>query len=490
MSGITGGSSTANKANVTGFNLNVNLPTTETEAGFAAMTSEVDSGLVLGSRLHRAPEMTPDFRLRVGVDNLQFALSFEGTIIARDRLQQNDTTATAAQATGFLTLNSGGSVTVAQGVNIRTYRTFPLFGSFANHIHMWIREGNPLATNAVSEWGAGYVSGVVATPSDGVFFRRQSGGQLQAVVNFNGTELVTNVNPAAIANRDGSGTYDATETQHYIIYIHNDEVDFWINNIMVARMQVPATQGSPTSSSAQPVFARVYNSGAASAARSIGIGSLQVTQGEANTGKPWAHAVAGSGGGAYQVQPGSTSGQTSNISTTALAAPTYTANTAPATNALGGKWIAPSPLPAGTSGLATVADVHYPLFAFLNPAGTATLPGKTLYITGLRIGDSYVTVALGVSATVVEWHAGVGSTASSLATVDGANTVAPRRIGLGTQAFAVAAAVGAVSAGFHRVFEAPLVVPPGCFLHVVQAFFLNAATGSLRGSVSIDGYFE
>jgi hypothetical protein len=385
---IDSGSSSAGKANVdANYNLKVNLPTVEDQAGYATMLAEVDSGTVTGERLLLAPEVTDDHRLRVGMDTTLFSLQFEGTNIARDRIQQNDTTATSAQASGFLTLNSGSSVTSGQGSNIRTYRTFPMLGSYSTYAEFWCREGNPTGTNAITEFGFGYVSGVTAQATDGVFFRRLSGGQLRAVIVNNSTDVVAvDLTMTNVPSRDGVGLYDPTEVNHYTISVHHDDVHFWVNNTMVYQAQTNSAYAASMLAANQPAFARVYNSGTASAARSLSIGVINVSLGEAQTAKPWGHQMTGQGGGAYQIQPGTASGPTTTrgaspagwpTSATASAAGTWTATSAPATNSLGGIWVSPA-----ISTLTTAAD--YPVFSYLNPAGTATLPGKTLYITGVR----------------------------------------------------------------------------------------------------------
>lgn len=465
-------------------NAQVNLPLTDTQAGYAALLSEVDDGTQTGSRYMKALEASEDYRLRVGVDSLLFNHSFEGTIISQAVLQQNLTSFTVAQASGFLTLNNGNSVTSAQGGNIRTYRTFPVFGTYTTYFEIWMREANPTATNAVSEWGAGYFNGVVATPLDGVFFRRESGGQLKALVNFNGTELTTVVTTTNVPSRDGSGTFDETETNHYLIAIHNDEVDFWINDILVASIATPATQGGPSSASALPLTWRVYNSGAASAARRIEVSFVNVSLGDMNSAKPFGHIMAGAGGGAYQVQSGTTSGQTANYANSAAPASATLSNTAAGYTTLGGQY---------QFAATATNETDWALFGYQNPAGSATLPGKTLYVTGLRIGEMFITGAAGVNATMFFWGCAAGSTAVSLATTDGAATVAPRRLSLGGQTFAAAAAIGVMATGFSVDFgNSPLVVPAGTFFHVILKQLNGAATASLvfRGEVAVYGYFE
>lgn len=471
-------------------NAKTTLSTDTDYAGFAAMVAEVDSGSVLTGRRMKELEVTPDFRARAALDTQIFTQSFEGTIIPQANIQLNLTTMTCPMSGGWLQLNAANATASGNAANIRTYRTFALGASAGLYFDAWIREANETATNAVSEWGAGYATGT-ATPTDGAFFRRLAGGQLQAITNFAGAETPINITTTSVPNRDGTGAFAATEAQHYLIHQHNDETLFWINNVLVAVIPTPSNQAGPCQSTSIPFFARVYNSGIASAGRRVEIGFIGVTSADISMPKPWGHVMAGMGQGAYQLQSGAASGQSALYSPTAIAAPTWTTNTAPATNSFGGQWISPAPLPAGSSGLATIAETHYPIFAYLNPIGTNALPGKTLYITGIRIGETFVTTVLGASATIVQWGCAVGATASSLATTDGAATLQPRRILLGSQAFAITAAVGTTAAGFtHDFSQAPLVVPPGCYFHVIASLFLNAATGSLHGSVTPIGYYE
>lgn len=486
MANISGGSNSANKANVdTNYNLNVVTPQNETQAGFTQMSSEVDAGAVLGTRSVRAVEVSHDYRVRVGTDSPLFNMSFEGTIIAQAHIQQNLITMAVAQNSGFLIINSGSSIVPNINANIRTYRTFPLLGSYPTYCDMWLREANSTATFATSEWGFGYVSGA-ATPTDGIFFRRLGGGQLQAVINFAGTEVTQLITTTNVPARDGTGSFDPAETNHYLISNHNDDVEFWINDTLVARIATPSTQGGPSSSALQPVFARVINPATApSAARRIEIGFLQVAGGDIQNNKTWSHQMVGSGGGAYQTQPGNASGQTATFAVgSAPAAGTWTASTAPATNSLGGLWTSPATLPVGS-------ENDYPIFAYSNPAGSNALPGKTLYVTGIKINETIVTTALGATANTLIWGAGVGSTSTTLATTDGAATVGPRRIVVGTQTFAASAVAGSISGATSiDLSEAPLVCPAGTFMHITLRLITGVAAGAMRGSVTVIGYFE
>jgi hypothetical protein len=413
-------------------------------------------------------------------------------------LQQNDTTATSAAASGFLTLNSGASVTSGQGSNIKSYRTFPNLGTYTTYFEFWNREQNPTSTNSITEWGAGYCSIVTAQMTDGVIFRRLSGGQLRAVVINNSTDVTTtDIDPSAIEDRSGTGFYDPTKVQHYVVAIHADEAEFWINDILVARIKVDGAYAQPTLSAANlPLMARVYMTGTASAARQLSIGRLSVSIGEMQNGKPYGHILAGLGAGAYQIQPGTASGFTITRGATATAgwptsatgrtAGTWTATSAPAINSMGGQWVSPA-----ISTLTTDAD--YPVFAYVNPAGTATLPGKTLYITQVKWGNTAAIAAASTNSIILNYIVAVGGTATATSTADAAATVAPRGIVVDTIPFKAAAILGDYVQGDSMDFsQSPLVVPPGCTLHWIVRPFGTVTSNTLvvASSVAFAGYFE
>lgn len=502
MAQIDSGSSAAGKANVGATNvgtyaLNVVTPTDADVAGFSHASAQNDAGAVVGSVYVKTMEVSEDYRLRVGMDSLMFQHSFEGTNITRNVLQQNDTTATCAQTNGNLTLNSGNSTTVGQGTNIRTYRTFPVFTSFQTWGEFIVAEGNPTATNAITEFGFGYCSGVTAQMTDGVIFRRTSGGQLYAVIINNSTDIVTQaLTMTNCPSRDEAGSYNATESNHYLISIHNDEVQWWCNDTLLFKTYALAAYASVTSAVNLPIMARVYNSGVASPARTLVIRMLSVNMGELNMSKPWAQQVTAWGGGSYNIQPGTASGPTTTRgaattagwpnSAQARGAGTWTATTAPAVASLGGQWVSPA-----ISTLTSEAD--YPVFAYLNPAGSATLPGKTLHITGVRWGKTVATAAASTNSINLNYIIGVGGTAANTSTADAAAAWGPRGIVVDTIPFKSTAVVGDyVEGGTFECSQANIVVPPGCYLFWVVRPYGTVASNTLvvNGTVAFIGYFD
>jgi hypothetical protein len=486
MAGIIVGNGTAASAEATvdtNGDLHVRTPLTESKAGFVTLSAEIDAGAATGSRYQRALEATADYRLRVGMDQPMFNLSFEGTIIPRDRLQQNDTTMTCAQASGFLTLNSGASVTTAQNTNVKTYRTFPVFGTYPTYVEIWAKPVNETATNSTTEFGVGYASAATAA-TDGCFFRYNAGGALYAVVSYGGSET-----PVLIASPPTTN-----QTHHWMIAIHHEEVEFWINDVLQAEVATPPANPQPMSSNAQPFFARIVNSGAASAARQLSIGMLNVSLGDANATRPWSHAMCGTGGGSYQTQPGVASGPTCTrgaaqtgwpTSATAQTAVAFTtATTSPGINSLGGYML--------TAAVSTMtANADYPLYAYLNPAGTATLPGKTLYVTGARVGE-LVPQAAGGAVTTLIFGLGVGSTSANTTATEGAAIVAARIVPVGATGILAATAVGVAQGGWNLDFSsAPLVVPPGTYLHlIVRPTVITGVTLTWIQTFTVIGYHE
>lgn len=486
MSGIKIANGTAASAETTvdtNGNMHVVTPTTESQAGFVSVTAENDSGAVTGSRLMRSIETTEDYRLRVGMDVPLLDMSFEGTVISQAILQQNMTVFTCAQSGGLLVLNSGNSTTTGQNGNVRTYRSFPVFGSFTTYCEMWLKVTNETATNSVTEFGMGYATSNTA-PADGVFFRYNAGGQLMGVINSNGVETTVNLTSPATAT-----------VHHWAIEIHNEQVNFWVNDTLYGSIVTPTAYASPTQSNQLPFYMRVYNNGAASAARTIAIGKLSISLGEAGSARPWPHAMCGMGGGSYQIQPGTASGPTLTrgaastgwpTSGTASAAGTYTATSAPATNSLGGMYTTPA-----ISTLTTDAD--YPIFSYLNPAGSATLPGKTLYITGVRVSEVMAKTAASTNTCVSYFALGIGSTSSATTATEGAAIVAARIIPVGMAFWPSTAAIGDTKGGWTLDFsQAPLVCPPNTYVQFIfrPSGTVTSNTLTLHGMVTFTGYHE
>jgi hypothetical protein len=139
-------------------------------------------------------------------------------------------------------------------------------------------------------------------------------------------------------------------------------------------------------------------------------------------------------------------------------------------------------LTAGTDGI---------LCSYLVPVGTAALPGKSLFITAVSI-DSVVTTVLTGGPVIYAFSLAYKHTAVSLATAESAVAKAPRRVPLGVQSYAAAAALGAVTPIINKSFnESPLCVLPGEYIQIAIRNLGTVTTlGAITFVVNFTGYWE
>jgi hypothetical protein len=463
-------------------NLEVVTPQLATGAGFVIGAGESTdgtaplSGMTAIPRVNQPVEVNGDFQLRVGHETQLFYDVYNGAILDTTRYNCVDTTMTKSIAGGFLNLNSGNSVTAAQGTIVRTYRTFQVYGPSPVYVEALVQFSVIPQTNNVCEWGLMYASGTTI-PTDGVFFRLTNTGTLTCVVNTNGIEQSTVVTGATI---------DAATTYKTIMGVDDTYAQFWINDAYVC---VPISRGTAgsgiTLSSTYPLMFREYNSNTVLTAQQFRIGGVRVSQGSLLTGKPWNEQSAGMGLSSISTPPGQTPASTATYANSAAPGAAALSNTQSSYTALGGQWQA---------AMVAGAETDYVLFGYLNPSGSATVPARNLYVNTLRIGETLNTVAANQATPIIlQWGAGVGSTASSAATADSgtAGTRAPRRVTLGAQTFATGALVGAVSPGFPVDFVPPVIVEPGTIFQVYLKIVSGTATGNtIRGTVYVNGNFE
>ncbi len=483
---IVGGSTLV--ANVdTNNNLTVNLPYTDATdtdigggtgvAGFAAILGEADSGSITGTREVRAMEITTDYRVRTGVDVTMFNEFFPGAALNTSLWTSPVSTSTTTLAGGFATLNSAGSLASSAVARLQTYRLFPIYATYPTYATFQIAFSSAPVPNCVHEWGMFFATGTAA-PTDGAFFRVNAATVFQAVVNINGVE-----NPVTIT--DFATLVGTNTTRQFLITIGSANVDFWINNVKVAQIPLPVAYANTTSCSMLPVTLRSYNSALVSGTASLmKIGAVNVTLGEMNANKSWSHVMASSGGMSYQGQTGQTLGSTANYANSGPvgAGAAASNSTAALGSGLGGQFTLLPTLTVGTDGI---------ISSYMVPLGTATVPGKSLVVTGYTI-EGVVTTALVGGPVIGFFSFAYGHNAAGLATATTATSKAAVRLPLGIQQYPVTAAVGAQGARLQDDFDrAPIVVYPGEFIQVVMK---NVGTVTSAGAITflirIDGYWE
>lgn len=402
----------------------------------------------------------------VSIDDLVFVDQVDGAALNTNRWATSVSGMTIAQASGYITLNNGGTTAATNYAILSTVRYMPMFGYLPTKISINAFVSTAPEPNATMELGIGLVSGSSA-PTDGAFFRWTPAGDFRAVVNNAGAEIVSAALTAPVVN-------DATL---FDIVVVEDTVLFCIDDEVVVEVDVAIGQSYPTSGGRLPVFARTVTAGgSASIAPKINIGQVIVVQQGVSQDKPWDDIQASIGNGAYQ-SPVTTFAQTSNHANSTSPSSASLSNTAAGYTTLGGRYQFAAVGSAATD---------FALFAYQVPTGFQ------LYVKSIAISAVNTGAVVAITPTVLDWAVGINASAVSLATADGAGTWAPRRIPIGMQSLLAADLIGKTCADVSRRFDVPLVVDSGRFLHIILQVPIGTATASqvIRGDVMINGYFE
>lgn len=421
---------------------------------------------------------TENGALMVSQDNLLFFEQVDGSNLNTNIWTTSVSTMTIGQTGGYITLNSGSSLTSNVYAILQSVKYLPMYSYLPLRISVNARVPIAPGNNLLIEMGIGAVAGVSA-PTDGAMFRWNSVGQLLAVVNNNGTET-TAVLSGAYSEPDGDEIVlppTVNDCHLYEIVVVEDEVQFFVDDVKAAAISVPAGLAYPVNSGRLPIFARVANiNGSPSFAPQLSIGQVTAVQQGVTMNRPWSEMLASLGRGAHQ-SPVTAFGQTANHVNSTSPSSAALSNTAAGYTTLGGRYQFAAVVGAATD---------YALFAFQVPTG------YQLFVTGINISATVLGIAV-VTATVLDWGLGVNGSAVSLATAESPPTTwAPRRIPLGVQGLLALAGIGQGPADLNRRFDPPLVVDSARYLHVILQVPSGAATASLiiRGNVSIQGYFE
>ena len=472
---IKGGDNTAGESNVdAGYNLAVTLPTNDAYTGKARIMSENDNGSVLGVPYLKSPETSPDYRLRIGIDSVWDDDNFNYVAQNFNKHKYTSNTLTMTWAGGFLNTNGTGVTTTGTGCQLQTYRHFPIQGSGAAYFEIAMALSNNPVTNWNLDFG-GFLPASASTsiPLDGVYFRINSTGVF-GILNINGVETPSSVFAfTPVINR----------VYKYNVTINDAEVEFWIDDVLYGEIVKPVGYGSTLYAGSVPFAIRHHHTGVAGGIISAKFSNYTVSMGDMDNVRLWASNKAGQGLSAIQYPSGAAAGITSNgINITAPVAATL-ANATAGYATLGGKF---------QFAAVVGSETDYALFAFLNPVPTTSLTGRNLVIRGVWIDTYNAVVAVATTPTVLEWSAAVGSTAVTLLTVDGAATRLPKRIPLGIQSFVVGALAGQSAARVDVNLDAPLVVEPGTYFHIIlrMPYATATATEVFRGQVGVNAYWE
>jgi hypothetical protein len=462
--------------NDTGTVLDVALSRTTADVGFAAIVGENDDGSISGTPYQLSPEVTDDFRMRVGVDTLldyevfNYAAQNTGKHIYRNTTM----TITWNSASGLLT-NGSSITTTTTGVSFATQQQFSMTGIAPIYAEANCALSAAVTTNTTIDVGLFSLATTNPyAPTDGAYYRVNSTG-IFGVSNFNGTEQTTGV---MIASPTIAQVYKLA------IIVTPNETHFYIDDVLYGTIPRPTQAGSPLVGGATPFAIRhAIAGGAAGAVLSLRCFSYYVSQGDLIDWMP-APAARSASGQAYQGMSGGTMGSLANYANSTNPTSAAGSNTATLVTGLGGQAACNA-----TAGAAT----DFIFLSYQNPAGGLAQTPRNLVINGIWLSTTNMGAAVATTPTTVWWAVAFGHTAVSLATTEAATTKAPRRIPLGAQSVPVAAAIGAgyTPDSIFRQFRSPIVVKPGEFVALIGKIIVGTATASQSVWVSagFDHYF-
>ena len=463
------GNTSGNVAEVTNTNrLEVNLgndPASPSDiGGVSAYGMNDDATLLPAGAIAQllSPETDLDFRQRSALDTLLDIEVFNYTAQNTGKHSYRNTTMTNAWNIGSLTTNSGNSIATTTGTLFSTYAYFPVLSTSTASVDAELSFSVLPVSNTTIDFGL-FIPNTSNpyNPTDGVYIRLTAAG-FQGVVNYNGNETASAVSPFTIT---------PNQKYQFIIYATERYCEFWVNNGMgvnntnlIAIIPTPVGNGRPFASGSLPFSIRhAIVGGAASGIMNANLASYSVRLGGPNIAEQLGN-IGNKTFGSYQGLSGGTMGQlvAGTVTSGTLVKPTAAipANTslvANLPNSLGGRIYETL-----SSGLA--ANVDGIFASYTVPAGTASVRGARLKVTGIKLSGMVSTVVVGGPA-FTEWYIAFGHTADSLATAEGAAAKAPRRIMLPelTTNMGAAAAAGTLLAqpAYSVTFDQPIYVNPG-----------------------------
>lgn len=472
MAIVDGGNNTPGKANVDAqFNLQVSTPGNNADgtergggaaqAGDIAIFGENDAGTATGSRLVASPEVDHDYRFRL-MESVLDQETFNYAAQNTGKYNYANTTMTIVWTASGLTTNGGSITTITTGARQRGYALFPLFTIGMTYIDTIASFTAAMPTNTTIDLGL-FTDGAANPfePTDGVFFRFDSGGNFGFVVNGG---VVSSVPLTGLA-------LGINDSQKFTIATSSKKVEFWVDDVLYGTIDRPAAQGMPFLATAQPFAIRhAITGGAASGVIQCKVASYQVSlsgfgvvsDAAAQGARAW---------GSHQGLGGGTMGSLANYANSANPAGAAGSNTT---------------VVAGLTGLggqmnlnaAAAAATDLILCSYQVPAGTVAVQGRRLALYGVRIMTTIAGGAVATTDTQIAYSLAFGHTAVSLATTESATAKAPRREALGFQSWVLGAAIGAPprEGPLYMPFTKPIYINPGEFLAIAAKFLLGTAT--------------
>jgi hypothetical protein len=474
----------ATEANVTNQNLAVTLPLVLAQSGYTRSVSEVDEGFVTGTARVLQTEASEDFRLRTETDTVLDAHIFNELAQMTGKHKLFNTTMTGTFPGGGFTTNGSAIVTANTGLLLQTYQAFPVISGAQLNIYLKVKFNTAfLATNMTTDIGLTLNPAAAPyAPTDGVGLRMDSTGLYGFSVYNGGTPQTTS--PFKIIAAGANWAPVIGNEYDFLVTLTEQIAIFWLDQrdgrgpVIVGTIAEPLGTGRLFMSGSLPLSIRQSIGGtAASTAQGITVVSYAVNHGGFDNMRNEVVSAAVITGG-QQGQQGHTQGGLSNYTNNLPAgAGVVLSNTTAAATGEGGQVSVQPTLAAGTDGI---------LFFYTNPAPTVNITGRQQLIKSVKI-SGLVTTALVGGPVNYFFSVCYGGTAVSLATTESATTKAHRRIFIGQQSYATAAAVGVVGNDVVMNFVDGLPLNPGETL-VIAAKNLGTVTsaGVITFGVGVD----
>lgn len=467
------------------------LTTGKARVGAVKMVSENDPGGITGSMYLKSPETSSDYRLRVGVDSILFEDTFNAS--AQNSWNWSYVLATlSCTQPGAGTLNFGTvqGTTNAHGAHMRTFQYFPLVNTAPLAVEfllgMFI---SPLVSGEVFRFGIGLPGSAILPPTDGIMIQITSAG-IEGIISYNGTPTSTGI--VRLYN-----TLTLDEMYKFSIVVGEREIEYWMDDQLLAEQDIPAANGVPWLGVSAPLFMMKYNTGAVTNTNQVRVSRVGATLMDIASNRNWGMALSCMGRSLFTGQNGHAQGNTVGNFTAVGAVP----------GTQGGSNTTPNAAMAGLGGLfqmtaqvgALTASGDMIASYYLNPAHTINVTGRNLVIKAVKISTVNMGAAVATTPTTLLWGIAHGCLTNTMAVVETGSFVTatahiPRHIPLGMQWLPVAAVVGQVynSDIFMPFDAAPIVVRPGEYLHTTVRFLVGTATASqtIVYTITFDGYFE
>lgn len=455
--------------------------TTPANVGGLRIFSENDTGEITGTALLLSPETSQDYRLRVGTDTILFTETFNATAQNTSNWSYTFNTLTAAQpGAGSINFSVVQGTTNAHGAFMRSFQYFPIVGTapLAVEFSAGVFVTN-LVANEVWLMGLGLPTAATTPPTDGAWLKLTSAGYT-GVISNSGVLTETGVIWA-------TGDIVLSDYQKWAIIVAENTIQYWRNDVLLAELSVPASNGQVFQGGSLPVFMHKYNTGSVSNTNTMRVSDITVSLMDIQTNKPWQDQLAGAGQGSYLGQNGHTQGKTSLWTNNTAPAAVALTNTAGAFTSLGGIAAVLPTLTTNNDGI---------IFSYQNPAPTINITGRNLLIRSIRV-QGVVSVVLAGGPVLYAYAVAFGHTAASLATGETATfanntTHAPRIVPIGIETYTATAAVGVLgSGGLTLDLPVPIVVRPGEFVQIIaRNMGTVTTTGAITVVASFNGYWE